>query len=145
MALSNHTWIMLMLSGEIGQVLRHRWWNNCSLFTVFESLCKEDCQSKSDISWGPDIAEVGAIAWETYRSSTLDDKLDLHKFTRWKYGAKKVQTRGKSKAKMVNTVFACQFTWEYKLKGKCGIYHLCPLFNLSLHLFASNLHWLNLV
>ena len=31
---------------------------------------------------------------------------------------KKVQTRSKSKAKMVNTAFACQFTWGCKFKGK---------------------------
>ena len=55
------------------------------------------------------------------------------------------QTRGKSKAKRVNTAFACQFAWGCKFEGKCGIYHLCPLFNLSLHFFAPNLHWVNLV
>ena len=53
---------------------------------------------------------------------------------------KKVQTRRKSKAKMVNTAFACKFTWGCKLESKCGIYHLCPLFILSLHIFAPNLH-----
>ena len=53
---------------------------------------------------------------------------------------KKVQTRRKSKAKMVNTTFACKFTWGSKFESKCGIYHLCPLFNLSLHFFAPNLH-----
>ena len=57
---------------------------------------------------------------------------------------KKVQTRRKSKAKMVNTAFACKFTWGSKFESKCGIYHLCPLFNLSLHFFAPNLHWVNL-
>ena len=54
-----------------------------------------------------------------------------------------MQTRGKSKAKMVNTAFACQFTWGCKFEGKCGIYHLCLLFNLSLHFFAPNLHGVN--
>ena len=57
---------------------------------------------------------------------------------------KKVQTRRKSKAKMVNTAFACKFTWGSKFESKCGIYHLCPLFNLSLHFIAPNLHWVNL-
>ena len=52
---------------------------------------------------------------------------------------KKVQTRRKSKATMVNTAFACQFTWGCKFDSQCGIYHLCPLFNLSLHFFAPNL------
>ena len=58
---------------------------------------------------------------------------------------KKLQTRGKSKAEMVNNAFACQFTRGCKFEGKHVIYHLCPLFNLSLHFFASNLHWVNLV
>ena len=49
----------------------------------------------------------------------------------------KVQTRRKLKAKMVNTAFACQFTWGCKFQGKCGIYHLCPLFNLSLHFLCT--------
>ena len=53
---------------------------------------------------------------------------------------KKVQTRRKSEAKMVNTAFACKFTWGSKFESKCGIYHLCPLFNLRLHFFAPNLH-----
>ena len=44
---------------------------------------------------------------------------------------------------MVNTAFACQFTWGCKFEGKCGIYHLCLLFNLSLHFFAPNLHGVN--
>ena len=57
----------------------------------------------------------------------------------------KVQTRWKSKAKTVNTAFACQFTWSCKFEGKSGIYHLCPLFNLSLHFFPPNLHLVNLV
>ena len=72
------------------------------------------------------------------------EKLDLHKFTRCKYGAKKCKVRSKSKAKIVNTAFACQFTWGCKFEGKCGIYHLCHLFNLSLHFFAPNLHRVNL-
>ena len=55
------------------------------------------------------------------------------------------QTKGKLKAKTVNTVFACQFAWGCKFEGKCGIYHLCPLFNLCLNFFAPNLHWVNLV
>ena len=59
---------------------------------------------------------------------SLHEKLDLHKFTRCKYGAKKCKLRSKSKAKMVNTAFACQFTWGCKFEGKCGIYHLCLLF-----------------
>ena len=67
----------------------------------------------------------------------LREKLDLHKFTRCKYDAKKVQTRSKSKAKMVNTAFACLFTWGCKFEGKCGIYHLCLTFNLSLQFFAQ--------
>ena len=44
---------------------------------------------------------------------------------------KKVQTKGKSKANMVNTAFACYFTWGCKFQGKYGIYHLCSLLNLS--------------
>ena len=59
--------------------------------------------------------------------------------------SKKVQTRSKSKAKMVNTAFARQFTWGCNFEGKCGIYHLCLLFNLSLHFFAPILHWVNLM
>ena len=47
---------------------------------------------------------------------------------------------GKLKAKMVNTTFVYQFTRGCKFYGKCGIYHLCPLFNLSLPFFAPNLH-----
>ena len=39
---------------------------------------------------------------------------------------------------MVNSAFACQFRWGCKFEGKCGIYHLCPLFNLSLHIFAAD-------
>ena len=68
---------------------------------------------------------------------TLHEKLNLHKFTRCKYGAKKMLNGGKSKAKMVNTTSACQFTWGCKCKGNCRIYHLCPLFNLSLHFFCT--------
>ena len=71
---------------------------------------------------------------------SLHEKLDLHKFTRCKYGAKKCKLGGKSEAKMVNTAFVFQFTWGCKFKGKCGIYHLCPLFNFSLHSFVPNLH-----
>ena len=52
----------------------------------------------------------------------------------------KVQTRSKSKAKMVNTAFAYLFTWGCKFEGKCGIYHLCLIFNLSLQFFVPNLH-----
>ena len=44
---------------------------------------------------------------------------------------------------MVNTAFARQFTWGCKFEGKCGIYHLCLLFNLSLQFFALNLHGVN--
>ena len=44
---------------------------------------------------------------------------------------------------MVNTAFACQFTWGCKFEGKCGIYHLCLLFNLSLHFFAPDLPGVN--
>ena len=51
----------------------------------------------------------------------------------------------KSKAKMVNAAFVREFTWGCKFEGKCGINHLCPLFNLSLHFFAQNLHLVNLV
>ena len=71
---------------------------------------------------------------------SLHEKLDLHKFTQCKYGAKKCKLRSKSKAKMVNTAFAWQFTWGCKFEGQCGIYHLCLMFNLSLHVFAPNLH-----
>ena len=38
------------------------------------------------------------------------EKLDLYKFTRCKYPAKKGELLGKLKAKMVSTAFACQFT-----------------------------------
>ena len=38
---------------------------------------------------------------------------------------KKVQTRRKSKAKIVNIAFAYRFTRGCKFVGKCGIYHLC--------------------
>ena len=48
--------------------------------------------------------------------------------------------RSKSKAKMVNTAFAGLFTWGCKFESKWGIYHLCLIFNLSLHFFAPNLH-----
>ena len=64
--------------------------------------------------------------------SPRHEKLDLHKFTRCKYGAKQC----KPGVKMVRP----QFTWGCKFEGKCGIYHLCLLFNLSLHFFAPNLH-----
>ena len=37
---------------------------------------------------------------------------------------------------MVNTAFACLFTWGCKFEGKRGIYHLCLIFNLSLHFFC---------
>ena len=75
------------------------------------------------------------------------DIRDIHCTKNWIYTnllvanmCKKVQTRGKSKAKVVNTAFACQFTWGCKFGGKCDIYHLCLLFNLSLHFFAPNLY-----
>ena len=77
---------------------------------------------------------------ESSLAISLHEKLNLHKFTRCKYGAKKCKLRSKSKAKMVNTAFACQFTWGCKFEGQCGIYHLCLMFNLSLHFFAPNLH-----
>ena len=38
---------------------------------------------------------------------------------------KKVQTKVKSRAKMVNTAFDHEFTTPYKPVYKCGIYHLC--------------------
>ena len=51
----------------------------------------------------------------------------------------KMQTRGKSKAKMVNTAaVSSQFNCGCKFEGKCGIYHLCPL-----HFFALKLHQLS--
>ena len=69
---------------------------------------------------------------------TLHKKLDLHKLL----GAntvQKMQTRGKSKAKMVNTAaVSSQFNCGCKFEGKCGIYHLCPL-----HFFALKLHQLS--
>ena len=46
--------------------------------------------------------------------SALHEKLDLHKFARCKYGAKKCKLGGKLKAKMVNIAFAYQFTWGCK-------------------------------
>ena len=49
----------------------------------------------------------------------------------------KMQTTRKSKAKMVNTVFATQFTSGCKFGGKRGSYHLCPLFDRSLDLFCT--------
>ena len=48
-----------------------------------------------------------------------------------------VQTTRKSKAKMVNTVFATQFTSGCKFGGKRGSYHLCPSFDRSLDLFCT--------
>ena len=48
-----------------------------------------------------------------------------------------VQTTRKSKAKMVNTVFATQFTSGCKFGGKRGSYHLCPSFHRSLDLFCT--------
>ena len=72
-----------------------------------------------------------------YLCLSLHEKLDLHKFIGCKYGAKKVQTRCKSKAKMVNTALACQFTRSCKFEGKRAIYHLCLIFNLSLHFFCT--------
>ena len=41
------------------------------------------------------------------------------------------KARRKSKAKMVNTAIAYQFTWGCRFEGKCGIYHLCPWCNRS--------------
>ena len=38
---------------------------------------------------------------------------------------------------MVNTAFACLFTWGCKFEGKCGIYHLCLIFNQSLQFFCT--------
>ena len=35
--------------------------------------------------------------------------------------------------------------FECKFESKCGIYHLCLTFNLSLHFFAPNLQWVNLM
>ena len=55
MALSYHTSIMQILSGEISQVLWHRW----NSYNLSKSLCKKDFESKSDVSWGPDIGSVG--------------------------------------------------------------------------------------
>ena len=72
------------------------------------------------------------------RDITLHEKLDLYKLTWCKYGAKKCKL-GENQ-KMVNAAFACQFTRGCKFEGKCTIYQLCPLFSLSLHFFAPNLH-----
>ena len=44
---------------------------------------------------------------------SLHEKLDLHNLLGVNM-CKKVQSRGKLKAKMVNTAFACQFTWGCK-------------------------------
>ena len=41
------------------------------------------------------------------------------------------------KAKMVNTVFAIQFTSGCKFGGKRDSYHLCPSFDRSLDLFCT--------
>ena len=37
---------------------------------------------------------------------------------------------------MVHTTFGYQFRLGCKFASKCGLYHLCPLFNLSLYFFA---------
>ena len=60
------------------------------------------------------VSILSSLLTEARLEFTLHGKLDLHKFTRGKYGAKKVQTRGKLKAKKVNAAFACQFTWGCK-------------------------------
>ena len=77
------------------------------------------------------------------RDITLHEKLDLYKLTWCKHGAKKCKL-GENQ-KMVNAAIACQFTRGCKFEGKCSIYQLCPLFSLSLHFFAPNLHWVILV
>ena len=64
-------------------------------------------------------------------------KSKFTKFAHGKHGAKKGKTTRKSKAKMVNTVFATQFTSGCKFGGKRGSYHLCPLFDRSLDLFCT--------
>ena len=50
--------------------------------------------------------------------------------------AKKLQTARKSAAKVVNTSFVPEFTTSFKLKCKCGIYHLFPWVPRSYHYFA---------
>ena len=106
---------------------------------------------KHDGSFTPELCLANKRPlWITLKTKKLSNLFTARKiiFTHIysvKIWCKKVQTRGKLKAKMVNTTFVCQFTRGCKFYGKCGIYHLCPLFNLSLPFFAPNLHRVNLV
>ena len=110
-----------------------------SFFTRIPNLCHRypEC-------YFPDRASLAQIGVKP-SPLKLHEKLDLHKFAQCKYGAKKVQTRRKSEAKMANQALAYPFTWGCKFVGKCGIYHLWPWFNLTAHFFAPYLHWINLV
>ena len=60
---------------------------------------------------------------------------------------KKVQTRRKSKAKIVNIAFAYRFTRGCKFVGKCGIYHLCLWFPADITFIMLSpqaiVNWLN--
>ena len=51
-------------------------------------------------------------------------------------GAKKLQTTRKSGTKVVNTSFVPEFTTSFKLKCRCGIYHLFSWVPRSYHYFA---------
>lgn len=66
-------------------------------------------------------------------------KIRSHKICVGQIWCKKEQSRRKSnKAKMVSTctTFAYQFTLGCQFESLCGIFHLCHLFNFSLHFFA---------
>ena len=67
-------------------------------------------------------------------------KFKFTQISSWQIWCKKVKTTRKLKAKMVNTAFVYRFIWGCKFVVKCGIYHLCPWFSLSLHFFAPYLH-----
>ena len=65
------------------------------------------------------------------RSKHRTKHLIWTKFTLYRFGAKKMHTTVKSRAKIVNTAFALEFTPPCKLPCKCGIYHLCFSFPTS--------------
>ena len=66
-------------------------------------------------------------------------KFDLHQINSVQIWCKKVQTKVKSKAKMVNTAFTYKFTTPCKPVCKCGIYHLCLWFPPRWHYFLHHI------
>ena len=68
MALSYHTSIIYRCC--LGRSARS--YNTDETVTIFsKSLCKKDCEGKSDVSSGPEIVVVGPTACKAFRSSML--------------------------------------------------------------------------